>query len=52
MTLLKVKCLKMNSKGRITIPKDLRDEKFKESHKVALLAYEDRIEIRPFSYIS
>lgn len=52
MTLLKVKCLKMNSKGRITIPKDLRDEKFKESHKVALLAYEDRIEIRPISYVS
>ncbi|WP_440955826.1 AbrB/MazE/SpoVT family DNA-binding domain-containing protein [Methanosarcina sp. Mfa9] len=52
MTLLNVKCLKMNSKGQITIPRDLRDESFKEGHKVALLAYEDRIEIRPISYLN
>ncbi|WP_156153786.1 AbrB/MazE/SpoVT family DNA-binding domain-containing protein [Methanosarcina sp. MTP4] len=50
MTLLNFKCLKMNSKGQITIPMDLRDEKFREGHKVALLAYEDGIEIRPISY--
>ena len=52
MTLLNVKCLKMNSKGQITIPKNLRDERFREGHKVALLAYEDRIEIRTISYLS
>ena len=52
MTLLNIKILKINSKGHIAIPRDLPDEKFKEGHRVALLAYEDRIEIRPISYVS
>lgn len=52
MTLLNVKCLKMNSKSQITIPNNLRDERFRQGHKVALLAYEDRIEIWPISYLS
>jgi len=52
MTLLDIKSLKITSKGQIAIPRDLRDEKFKEGNRVALLAYEDRIEIRPISYVS
>ena len=52
MKLLEVKTAKITGKGQIAIPKDIRDlEGFKEGTKVAILAYEDRIELRPMNQI-
>jgi len=51
MTLTDIRTLKITSKGQISIPKDLRDKKFKEGTKVAVLTYEDKMEIRPISYV-
>jgi len=53
MPLLEMKTSKITSKGQIAIPKDIREkEGFKEGTKVAILAFEDRIELRPLSQIS
>jgi len=43
-----MKSATITSKGQIAIPKDIRDiSGFKEGNKIAILAFEDRIEIRP-----
>ena len=48
MTLKELKTLKITSKGQIAIPKDIRKMKgFKEGSKIALLAFDDHVEIRP-----
>ena len=48
MPLIEVKTAKITEKGQIAIPKDIRDiEGFKKGSKVAILAFEDRIELRP-----
>ena len=53
MPLIEVKTAKITEKGQIAIPKDIRDiEGFKEGSKVAILAYEDRIELRPMKQVS
>ena len=53
MVLLEMKTTKITGKGQIAIPKDIRDkEGFKEGTKIAILAFDDRIELRPFSQIS
>lgn len=52
MTLKELKTVKITSKGQIAIPKDIRKiEGFKEGSKVTLLAFEDRVEIRPLDVI-
>ncbi|MEK6891667.1 MAG: AbrB/MazE/SpoVT family DNA-binding domain-containing protein [Nanoarchaeota archaeon] len=52
MPLLEVKTAKITEKGQIAIPKDIRElEGFKEGSKVAILAFEDRIELRPMKQI-
>lgn len=52
MTLIEVKTAKITEKGQIAIPKDIRGmEGFKEGSKVAILAFEDRIELRPMKQI-
>ena len=52
MALIEIKTAKVTEKGQIAIPKDIRDiEGFKEGTKVAILAYDDRIELRPMSQI-
>lgn len=51
MTLKDIKTTKVTSKGQIAIPKDLRSKYFKEGSKVAILTYEDRMKIRPISYV-
>ena len=52
MRLIEVKTAKITEKGQIAIPKDIRDlEGFKEGTKVAILAYEDRVELRPMNQI-
>lgn len=48
MPLIEIKSVKITKKGQISIPKDIRDvEGFKEGSKIAILAFEDRIELRP-----
>ncbi len=48
MALKELKTIKITSKGQIAIPKDIRKmEGFKEGSKLALLAFDDHIEIRP-----
>ena len=50
MTLIEIKSVKITKKGQIAIPKDIRDmEGFKEGSKIAILAFKDRIELRPIT---
>ena len=52
MTLMEMKTATITQKGQIVIPKSIRDlEGFKEGSKIAILAYEDRIELRPLKQI-
>lgn len=47
MPLKELKTVKITSKGQIAIPKDIRKmEGFKEGSKIALLAFDDHVEIR------
>lgn len=53
MPLLEMKTTKITSKGQIAIPKDIREkEGFNEGTKIAILAFEDRVEIRPLYQFS
>lgn len=53
MPLLEMKTTKITSKGQIAIPKDIREkEGFREGTKVAILAFEDRVELRPIGQIN
>jgi AbrB family looped-hinge helix DNA binding protein len=46
MPLIEIKTGKITEKGQIVIPKSIR-EKFHKGSRVAILAYDDRIELRP-----
>ncbi|MCD4759698.1 AbrB/MazE/SpoVT family DNA-binding domain-containing protein [archaeon] len=51
--LVEIKTAKITDKGQIAIPKDIRGfEGFKVGSKVAILAYDDKIELRPMKAIS
>jgi AbrB family looped-hinge helix DNA binding protein len=50
MPLIDMKTGTITEKGQIVIPKSIRDM-FETGTKVAFLAYEDRIEIRPLDEI-
>ena len=53
MVLIEIKSSKITKKGQIAIPKDIRDiEGFKEGSKIAILAFEDRVELRPLSRVN
>lgn len=53
MPLVEIKSVKITKKGQISIPKNLRDmEGFKEGSKIAVLAFDDRIELRPIDQIN
>lgn len=50
MPLLEMKTTKITGKGQIAIPKDIRQkEGFTEGTKVAILAFDDRVELRPLA---
>ncbi len=52
MKLIEVKTVKMTEKGQIAIPKDIRElEGFEEGSKIAVLAFDDHIELRPLKSI-
>ena len=53
MPLVEIKSAKITKKGQIAIPKDIRDaEGFKEGSKIAILAFKDRVELRPINQIN
>ena len=39
--------LPLTEKGQIAIPKEIRSKTFKKGSKIAILAYNDHIELRP-----
>ena len=52
MSLIEMKTAKITEKGQIAIPKDIRKlEGFKLVSKVVILAYKNKIEIRPLKKI-
>ncbi len=52
MELLNIKSSKITSKGQFIIPSELRKKKgFQEGDRVAIITYEDRIEIKPLNKI-
>ncbi len=53
MAILNIKSVTITEKGQIAIPKEIRElEGFQEGDRIALVAYEDKIEIRPLSKVS
>lgn len=53
MALVEIKSATITEKGQIAIPRNIREMKgFEEGSKIAILAYEDHIELRPMSQIS
>ena len=52
MPLLEIRSATITEKGQIAIPKESRKHKFREGNKVAILTFDDRIEIRPFTKLS
>ena len=52
MGFIEVKTAKITEKGQIAIPKDIRElEGFKQGDKIAILAFDDHIELRPLKSI-
>ena len=53
MTLIEVKTAKITEKGQIAIPKDIREiEGFEEGSKIAIMAFDDHVELRPLKQVS
>jgi len=53
MPLLEVRTATITEKGQVAIPKNIRKmEGFKEGTKIAILAFEDRVELRPLGQFS
>ncbi len=50
--LIDMKTVTITEKGQIAIPKEARSNNFKTGSKVVILAFKDRIEIRPLKKIS
>ncbi|MBI3052059.1 AbrB/MazE/SpoVT family DNA-binding domain-containing protein [Candidatus Woesearchaeota archaeon] len=53
MPILNIKSATITEKGQIAIPKEVREiEGFQEGDKIAIVAYEDKIELRPLSTVN
>ncbi|MEK6932783.1 MAG: AbrB/MazE/SpoVT family DNA-binding domain-containing protein [Nanoarchaeota archaeon] len=53
MDLIEMRTAKITEKGQISIPTDIRKlEGFRQGNKVAILAYKNKIEIRPLKKIN
>ena len=51
--LKEIKSAKITEKGQIVIPKEIRElEGFKEGNKIAIFAFEDRVELRPMNQLN
>ena len=50
--LIEMRTVTVTSKGQIAIPRDIRNLKgFKSGERLAILAFKDRIELRPLSQV-
>lgn len=53
MAIIEMRTVTITSKGQIAIPKEMRDlEGFREGTKVAIIAFEDHVELRPLKQIN
>jgi AbrB family looped-hinge helix DNA binding protein len=53
MGIIQLKTATISEKGQIVIPKDIRRIKgFEEGKKVAIMAFDDHVELRPLEQIS
>ena len=53
MTIIEMRTVTITSKGQIAIPKEMRDlEGFREGTKVAIIAFEDHVELRPLKQVN
>jgi AbrB family looped-hinge helix DNA binding protein len=53
MSLMEIKSATITEKGQISIPKVIREiEGFKTGSKVAIFAFNDRVELRPLDQVS
>lgn len=53
MGLIDMRTVTITEKGQVAIPKDARKIKgFKAGSKIAILAFDDRIELRPMAQVS
>jgi AbrB family looped-hinge helix DNA binding protein len=53
MPLVEIKSATITEKGQIAIPKDIREiEGFKIGTKIAILAFNDHVELRPMKQMS
>ena len=53
MSLVEIRSATITEKGQIAIPKEIREiEGFSEGTKIAILAYEDHIELRPMKQVN
>jgi AbrB family looped-hinge helix DNA binding protein len=50
-SLAEVRTVTITSKGQISIPQALRQKAFKEGSKVAILAYDSYLELRPIAHL-
>ena len=52
MPIIEIKTATITEKGQIAIPKDIRElEGFRQGQRIAVLAFDDRIELRPLKSI-
>ncbi|MBU1199548.1 MAG: AbrB/MazE/SpoVT family DNA-binding domain-containing protein [Nanoarchaeota archaeon] len=53
MGVIELRTATITNKGQIAIPKDIRSlDGFEEGDKIAIIAYNDRIELRPLEQVS
>ncbi len=53
MALVEIKSATITEKGQIAIPKDVRSlSGFKTGSKIAILAYDDHVELRPMKQVN
>jgi len=46
-----IRTITVTEKGQIAIPKSIRIKGFKEGSKISIIAYDDKIELRPLNQI-
>ena len=52
MPIVNIKSATITEKGQIAIPKEMRKIKgFKTGNKIAIVSFDDHIEIRPFNHL-
>jgi AbrB family looped-hinge helix DNA binding protein len=53
MTVIDMKTATITDKGQISIPRDMREiDGFEEGDKIAIIAYNDHIELRPLEQVN